>query len=527
MNTKLAGALSAAEHAHRTNSFAIDLSTVYSRDQLPNRLEMFKFIHKQLGLKTEEIVDISSHTFLPQVYVKVKTEQILERVEAKMMQGVKVFQKDVTLYGWRCGVPIITARIHNTNYDTSEERIKEVMTKYGEVVSLERGRVDYFKTSFVSDGTWLIRIRPQQGKGLPSIIYYEDENKNIDVWAVNFDGKVFACWKCGGQNHRGDTCRSTRPKPGQELSVAPVGLGTYCDVVKQGVNEEWVGMSNTRRQDFSKQKSLAVSAAQERRKNVERVPASKEAPAFPPLSPSTKWERVTNKVVAKSKHISMVAHTCGDVNLAINTSNKFSVLAHAVQGEPVFAELENEEYSMEFTEAEKKGNKRGRTSPIKPRRARKKKLDSENTIPELSGAEEEAEMIVDPPVLTEGGGDSDQEEEVPSINLLQESDKQTGETHYEEYTSLPDDPTQPIKATSSRMVEDGGVERQSPAGAGQGGGKSGSGGKKLNEKTRLLGGFPVNMKYTRGGGTESSPATHPLTSPASFEKAETELAENN
>ena len=519
MNTKLAGALSAAEHAHRTNSFAIDLSTVYSRDQLPNRLEMFKFIHKQLGLKTEEIVDISSHTFLPQVYVKVKTEQILDRVEARMMQGVKVYQKDVTLYGWRCGVPIITARIHNTNYDTSEERIKEVMTKYGEVISLERGRVDYFKTGFVSDGTWLIRIQPQQGKGLPSIIYYEDERKNIDVWAVNFDGKVFACWKCGGQNHRGDTCRSTRPKPGQELTVAPVGLGTYCDVVKQGVDEEWVGMSNTRMQSFSKQKTLKGKNVQEGRRN-EGVPARKEAPAPSPLSLSAGWRQVTNKVVARSKHVSMVAHTCGDVSLAINTKNSFSVLAHTVQVEPEITGEESEEDPMEIDEAERKGSKRARTSPSKPqRKARKKKLDSEDTIPEVPGVEEEV-VVSDSP-----GGEEECDEEVPSVNLLEGESKQSEETLYEGQSQLQDDPSQSTKTASCEIVAAAGAEGQPLAGTGRGGRKAGSEGRKHSERTRMVGGFPLSMKSPRGGGTETGPNTHPLISPAS-EMAETESMKN-
>ena len=76
---KLIQHLSSVENVHRTLSLAIDLSTVYGRENLPNRLEMYKFVHKQIGVKAEELEDIQNHPFLPQVYVKVKTEVTLIR----------------------------------------------------------------------------------------------------------------------------------------------------------------------------------------------------------------------------------------------------------------------------------------------------------------------------------------------------------------------------------------------------------------------------------------------------------------
>ena len=77
------------------------------------------------------------------------------------------------------------------------------MSKYGVVEHIERGRIDYFKEEIVSDGTWLVRIRTEQGKGLPSTLYYEDEQKNTDIWSLVFEGKVTACYKCGGDGAQG------------------------------------------------------------------------------------------------------------------------------------------------------------------------------------------------------------------------------------------------------------------------------------------------------------------------------------
>ena len=244
MNRRLVQHLSSVENFHRKNTIAIDLSTVFDKDLKPNKIEMYKFVHFQLELKAEELVDIQDHPFLPQVFIKLSSEEVLQKVEDKIQQGVKMHGKELTLYGWRCDVPLTTVRINGANPDTTKERIVEVMTKYGKVVGIEKGRVSYFKEAFVGDGTWILRIRPQDGKGLPSIIYYDDEEGNKDVWSLIFDGKVSVCYKCGKQGHRGDRCRAVRPSAESSGNKAPLGVGTYCDVVKKNVDVEWKGMTD-------------------------------------------------------------------------------------------------------------------------------------------------------------------------------------------------------------------------------------------------------------------------------------------
>ena len=329
-NRKLVQHLSSVENVHRTNSFAIDMSTIYGRDNLPNRLEMFKFVHKQLGLKAEEICDIQDHPFLPQVFVKVKSEAILVRIEQKMKAGVKVFGKDLVLYGWRCDIPLTTVRINGANPDTPRDRIMSVMSKYGEVSACDRGKIDYFKDHQVSDGTWILRIRPEQGKGLPSILYYT-EGGNTDIWSYIFDGRVSCCWKCGEQGHRGDQCRSTRPKQAQQGQTAPVGMGTYCDVVKEGLQEEWKGMTNLNNQK-SKQKPLLVA------KKVQKKPQW-------PASLNSEWKSVSrtagnwSELPRASTLTSMVGHRVPDVALQLD-NNRYSLLSHIMENEKQSGEME-------------------------------------------------------------------------------------------------------------------------------------------------------------------------------------------
>ena len=45
------------------------------------------------------MLEIQNHPFLPQVFVKVKTKDIMVRVEAKMKTGVRMNSKNITLFG--------------------------------------------------------------------------------------------------------------------------------------------------------------------------------------------------------------------------------------------------------------------------------------------------------------------------------------------------------------------------------------------------------------------------------------------
>ena len=236
MNRRLVQHLSSLEFFHRKNTLAIDLSPIQGRENRPNRKEMFSFITKQLGLKEEEIVAIQHHAFVPQVFLKVQSEDILGRVETKLLQGTAVNGKTYMLFGWRCDKPLTTVRINNITPETSKEEIEKIMGKYCKVKTCEMGVYECAKTSVIYDGTWLLRVWTEPGKGLPSVIYYnpdESDDKVFDVWSLNFDGKVSCCWKCGGEDHIGDRCRARRPKLDDRGDVAPVGVGTYSDIVRR------------------------------------------------------------------------------------------------------------------------------------------------------------------------------------------------------------------------------------------------------------------------------------------------------
>ena len=340
MNQKLQQHLSSVENVHRTNSLAIDLSTIYGRDNLPNRLEMFKFIDKQLGLMGHELVGIQDHPFFPLVFVKVKTVEILERVEQKLQAGVKMHGRDLTLYGWRCDIPVTTVKINGVSDNITKEKMCRVMAKYGVITSMDRGKCDFWKDHFVDDGTWIMRIRPEQEKGLPSLIWLTERNKPTDVVSLIFDGKISCCWKCGQQGHRGDNCRSVRARPGQQGLIAPVGLGIWCDVVREGVNVAWKGMSSQARQaTLIKQKVIELEKQPKKLPEKQQLPQEQPLPQLQQLQVTPKlnkkWEKVRRsswrELPRSTSMTSMVGHRVADVMLEVGNymnNNRYSMLAH-------------------------------------------------------------------------------------------------------------------------------------------------------------------------------------------------------
>ena len=406
MKQKLVQHLSSVENAHRKNTIAIDLSNIFGRDAMPNRLDMFKFVHKKMGIKAEELLEIQSHPFLPQVFVKMKTEEVMLRTENKIKAGLRMDSRNITLHGWRCDIPLTTVKLNGVNYDTTKDRVVQVMSKYGVVESIERGRIDYFKESFVSDGTWLLRIRTEQGKGLPSTLYYEDEGKNTDIWSLIFDGKVSACYKCGDEGHRGDRCRAAKPKQADSGLTAPVGVGTYCDVVKAGVEVEWKGMSD--KGDFSKQLSLKPRPA--RVNNRSSQGPSKEAQScsrakvLPICSlPPRVRDGLEHLVPSERREYEMCFP---------KITNRFSALSDDLEDAAMGEEKQEEEVYLAA-----QGVKRGRvkSKPDDEREVRKKVVDekAEDQVMEVQDSEVETDVEVTASVSLLAQAE-DKEENVPT-----------------------------------------------------------------------------------------------------------------
>ena len=75
----------------------------------------------------------------------------------------------------------------------------------GEVIEIKEGLIDERRLPGVTNGTWSLRVKiTDPKKYVPSYIHRREEG---ELWSLNFEGRVFFCWKCGSNTHIGDKCR--------------------------------------------------------------------------------------------------------------------------------------------------------------------------------------------------------------------------------------------------------------------------------------------------------------------------------
>ena len=77
-------------------------------------------------------------------------------------------------------------------------------------------------------------------KVIPSYIHRRDEG---ELWSLNFEGRVFCCWKCGSGSHIGDKCRDQDRTFEEVFSSSNDEAGgllqpTWAAVVRSGQGEE-------------------------------------------------------------------------------------------------------------------------------------------------------------------------------------------------------------------------------------------------------------------------------------------------
>ena len=74
-------------------------------------------------------------------------------------------------------------------------------------MEIRKGLFDEKRLPGVTNGTWNLRVKitdPEQV--IPSYIHRRDEG---ELWSLNFEGRIFCCWKCGSGSHIGDKCRNS------------------------------------------------------------------------------------------------------------------------------------------------------------------------------------------------------------------------------------------------------------------------------------------------------------------------------
>ena len=109
--------------------------------------------------------------------------------------------------GYSLDAQVKFIRLLGVSPETGEEDIKRTFLEVGigEIVEIKKGLLDVGRLPGVTNGTWILRVKIlDPDKIIPSYIHRRDEG---ELWSLNFEGRVFCCWKCGSGNHIGDKCR--------------------------------------------------------------------------------------------------------------------------------------------------------------------------------------------------------------------------------------------------------------------------------------------------------------------------------
>ena len=212
----------------RKCSLVIEMYETSFYRQKPNWDRIADFIYKDLCNTPElrkAVQDVQFHPVKMLLFIRFSEEQLRDDTVTRLQSAEGVIWTDykVKVKGYSLDAQVKFIRLLGVSPETKEEDIKETFMEVGigEIVEIKKGLLDAGRLPGVTNGTWTLRVKIlDPDMIIPSYIHRRDEG---ELWSLNFEGRVFCCWKCGSGNHIGDKCRD------QTRTV---------DEIFQGVNDD-------------------------------------------------------------------------------------------------------------------------------------------------------------------------------------------------------------------------------------------------------------------------------------------------
>ena len=178
------------------------------------------------------------------IFLRFSEEKFCDEIVARIQSPEGVIWTDykVRVKGYSLDAQVKLIRLLGVSPETEEDEIKRTFMEVGigEVMESKKGWLDAGRLPGVTNGIWTLRVKildPEMV--IPSYIHRRDEG---ELWSLNFEGRVFCCWKCGSGYHIGDKCRDQTTTfeeifngndDNEEEFVKP----TWAAVVRSGQNE--------------------------------------------------------------------------------------------------------------------------------------------------------------------------------------------------------------------------------------------------------------------------------------------------
>ena len=196
----------------RKNTLVIEMYEQSFYKQKPTWDKIADFVYKDLCQTPEmrkEIKDVQFHPVKMLLFIRFSEDVFRDEVVAKIQSPAGLVWSDyrVRVKGYSLDAQVKFIRLLGVSPETGEDEIKRSFTEagIGEVIQIKKGLLDDNRLPGVTNGTWELRVKfHDPEKVIPSYIHRRDEG---ELWSLNFEGRVFCCWKCGSGTHIGDKCR--------------------------------------------------------------------------------------------------------------------------------------------------------------------------------------------------------------------------------------------------------------------------------------------------------------------------------
>ena len=163
-----------------------------------------------------------------------------------------------------------TYRLLGASPETTEDEIKQAFLDVGigTVIEIKKGFLDEKRLPGCTNGTWSLCVKiSDPDKSIPSYIHRRDEG---ELWSLNFEGRIFCCWKCGSNNHIGDKCRDQTRTFDEVFNDGGSDKPTWAAVVRSGQ-----GQSELQRQKVKEMEEKLK--AENRKRSLERLDQDRKA----------------------------------------------------------------------------------------------------------------------------------------------------------------------------------------------------------------------------------------------------------
>ena len=118
--------------------------------------------------------------------------------------------RDVMVTGYSMQNPIMNITMSGIGWWTSEDVVRSVVEKWGEVKELTRQSYTHFGNTFETD-KWTIKLVKKKDIVIPPVVLHagsERSSEERELWKIFYRGVIKVCYRCLKEGHMGRDCQN-------------------------------------------------------------------------------------------------------------------------------------------------------------------------------------------------------------------------------------------------------------------------------------------------------------------------------